>query len=316
MFLALDLPVDARTELAAWRDELVAGRDDLRPVRPEALHVTLVFLGWQDEAAAQGTKADYERADRLPRITAEKVFRTSVRPHWLPGGGRFSYRNDLAGGARIDLLAPFARSRRLWLATFRRAPGWPAAGAEALRRHLARFGRPIRYRHVPTPWPLDAYQTVFATEPGSAEMPSAARPFTDRAVTSLVRRGVPGLRLVWSSPGWLVYENIDGADLVVGAGAVTAVGVDAFTVRIDAVAPVTVRIRWSDHFTTAADACLAPTAEGWTTIRPTAPGDVVVSAGIARRATTESASSRGRKPQSASNGPSAQSTSGLWLASR
>ena len=53
MFVALDLPDAARAELAAWRDALVAGRDDLRPVRPEALHVTLVFLGWQDESAAE-----------------------------------------------------------------------------------------------------------------------------------------------------------------------------------------------------------------------------------------------------------------------
>lgn len=52
MFVALDLPAEARRVLAAWRDALVDGRRDLRPVREEALHVTLVFLGWQDEAAA------------------------------------------------------------------------------------------------------------------------------------------------------------------------------------------------------------------------------------------------------------------------
>jgi RNA 2',3'-cyclic 3'-phosphodiesterase len=53
MFVALDLPDDARAALAAWRDELMAGRRDLRPVAAEALHVTLVFLGWQDEGAAE-----------------------------------------------------------------------------------------------------------------------------------------------------------------------------------------------------------------------------------------------------------------------
>ena len=53
MFVALDLPDEARGALAAWRDELVAGRRDLRPVAAEALHVTLVFLGWQDESAAE-----------------------------------------------------------------------------------------------------------------------------------------------------------------------------------------------------------------------------------------------------------------------
>jgi S-adenosylmethionine:tRNA ribosyltransferase-isomerase len=55
---------------------------------------------------------------------------------------------------------------------------------------LTRHGRPIRYAYVPRPWPLAEYQTVFAREPGSAEMPSAARPFTDPVVTGLVTRGV------------------------------------------------------------------------------------------------------------------------------
>jgi RNA 2',3'-cyclic 3'-phosphodiesterase len=52
MFAALDLPAGPRAALAAWRDGLVEARRDLRPVREEALHVTLVFLGWQDEQAA------------------------------------------------------------------------------------------------------------------------------------------------------------------------------------------------------------------------------------------------------------------------
>jgi S-adenosylmethionine:tRNA ribosyltransferase-isomerase len=51
-------------------------------------------------------------------------------------------------------------------------------------------GRPIRYAYVPESWPLEAYQTVFAHDPGSAEMPSAARPFTPALVTDLVSRGV------------------------------------------------------------------------------------------------------------------------------
>jgi 2'-5' RNA ligase len=52
LFLALDLPEDARAGVVDWRDGLLDGRRDLRPVRAEALHVTLVFLGWQDESAA------------------------------------------------------------------------------------------------------------------------------------------------------------------------------------------------------------------------------------------------------------------------
>jgi 2'-5' RNA ligase len=52
MFLALDLPDGAREELVRWRDAILVSRSDVRPVRPAALHVTFVFLGWQDESAA------------------------------------------------------------------------------------------------------------------------------------------------------------------------------------------------------------------------------------------------------------------------
>ncbi|MDQ3587101.1 MAG: S-adenosylmethionine:tRNA ribosyltransferase-isomerase [Actinomycetota bacterium] len=89
---------------------------------------------------------------------------------------------ELAGGGQAQLLAPFAGSDRLCVA--RLLLGAP------LERYLARHGRPIRYRHSDPALPIDAYQTVFAREPGSAEMPSAARPFTAGLVTELVAGGV------------------------------------------------------------------------------------------------------------------------------
>ena len=49
LFVALDLPDRARETVARWRDEAIAGRTDLRPVAPEALHATLAFLGYQPE---------------------------------------------------------------------------------------------------------------------------------------------------------------------------------------------------------------------------------------------------------------------------
>jgi RNA 2',3'-cyclic 3'-phosphodiesterase len=76
MFVALDLPLEARSALAAWRDGLVDGRRDLRPVRAEALHVTLVFLGWQDEKAAEAiAAAAFEACSELsaPRLRAAGV---------------------------------------------------------------------------------------------------------------------------------------------------------------------------------------------------------------------------------------------------
>ena len=56
--------------------------------------------------------------------------------------------------------------------------------------YLLRYGTPIRYSYVERDWALPFYQTVFARDPGSAEMPSASRPFTPSMVTALVARGV------------------------------------------------------------------------------------------------------------------------------
>jgi S-adenosylmethionine:tRNA ribosyltransferase-isomerase len=87
------------------------------------------------------------------------------------------------GAAAVTLDEAYSEGR-LWVASV--DPGEPGSVRAVLRWH----GGPIRYRHVARPWPLRYYQTVFATQPGSAEMPSAGRPFTDRLVTRLVSAGV------------------------------------------------------------------------------------------------------------------------------
>jgi S-adenosylmethionine:tRNA ribosyltransferase-isomerase len=67
---------------------------------------------------------------------------------------------------------------------------WQARLSTAVVPYLLRHGVPIRYSYVRQDWPLAAYQTVFATRPGSAEMPSASRPFTPEVVTRLVAEGI------------------------------------------------------------------------------------------------------------------------------
>jgi S-adenosylmethionine:tRNA ribosyltransferase-isomerase len=67
---------------------------------------------------------------------------------------------------------------------------WQARLSVAVVPYLLRYGKPIRYAYVPREWPLSYYQTVFAREPGSAEMPSASRPFSPSVVTRLVSAGV------------------------------------------------------------------------------------------------------------------------------
>jgi dipeptidyl aminopeptidase/acylaminoacyl peptidase len=61
---------------------------------------------------AQGTKADYDRADALRERTRDKVFKTQVRPHWFAESKRFWYRNDLSGGARAFVLVDAAKGER------------------------------------------------------------------------------------------------------------------------------------------------------------------------------------------------------------
>jgi len=97
-------------------------------------------------------------------------------------GGRPGERLALPEGGVATLVARYVSGCRLWVAELR-LPG-------PLEPYLARHGRPIRYRHVPAEWPLDAYQTVYALEPGSAEMPSAGRPLSERVITGLVARGI------------------------------------------------------------------------------------------------------------------------------
>jgi S-adenosylmethionine:tRNA ribosyltransferase-isomerase len=67
---------------------------------------------------------------------------------------------------------------------------WRARLSVAVVPYLLRYGIPIRYSYVSRDWPLASYQTVFSRKPGSAEMPSASRPFTAPVVTDLVARGV------------------------------------------------------------------------------------------------------------------------------
>lgn len=55
-------------------------------------------------------------------------------------------------------------------------------------RYLSRFGKPIRYDK--RQFPIEYFQTVFSSEPGSAEMPSAGRAFTHPLITQLLMKGI------------------------------------------------------------------------------------------------------------------------------
>ncbi len=96
---------------------------------------------------------------------------------------------DLEDEVALTLIEPYPKQgssptgagTRLW-----RARVDQSSLQTALRHH----GRPVAYGYLDRSYPLDDYQTVFGANPGSAEMPSAGRPFTSDLVTRLVSCGV------------------------------------------------------------------------------------------------------------------------------
>ncbi|HEU5097615.1 MAG TPA: S-adenosylmethionine:tRNA ribosyltransferase-isomerase [Roseiflexaceae bacterium] len=117
---------------------------------------------------------------RRPEGTASVPFPGAVAGEMLslPGGASATLHAPYQGGES----PPQAGAVRLWIATL--------SLRENLEIYLERYGFPIRYSYVRRSWPSSYYQTVYATEMGSAEMPSAGRAFTPALITRLVTRGV------------------------------------------------------------------------------------------------------------------------------
>ena len=156
----------------------------------------------------------HELADFLPSGTLLVVNTSATLPASLPASGRYGPftlnlstryadrlwlaepRQDaarpgplpLAAGETIEvagmaarLVTPYPNIPRLWFVTF--------DGSVELA--MADEGEPIRYGYVEPPFPpLSAYQTIFGERPGSAEMPSAARPFSQRVLDELKWRDI------------------------------------------------------------------------------------------------------------------------------
>jgi dipeptidyl-peptidase-4 len=74
--------------------------------------VTFVLMSTSTMLQAQGTKADYERFDKIGGITGGKVFRTKVQAHWLTGTKCFWYRNDLGHGRKDFVFVDAAVGKR------------------------------------------------------------------------------------------------------------------------------------------------------------------------------------------------------------
>ena len=97
--------------------------------------------------------------------------------------GRADMRLRFAGGLRADVVGHAPGLSHLWLLRFNR-------DGAALLDAMYRIGQPVRYSYVAAPLPLDMYQTVYADQPGSVEMPSAGRPLSWSVLRAAQRKGV------------------------------------------------------------------------------------------------------------------------------
>ncbi len=201
----LTVPLDPSLEAHEPAEVRGHGRDDVRLLVSDGadrvVHAT--FRGLSNHLDAGDLIVVNTSATVAASVGGRAADGRTVRIHFsteLPGGlwlvearqpvdkTTAALDDDLTGDIALDgdghlsLLERFPGSRRLWIAA-------PHLCGTVLD-HLALHGEPIRYRHAPDPWPLSAYQQIFGTEPGSAEMPSASRPFTPELVVDLVRHGV------------------------------------------------------------------------------------------------------------------------------
>jgi S-adenosylmethionine:tRNA ribosyltransferase-isomerase len=209
----LDFHLPAELEATAPPEDRGRGRDDVRllvarigsgQIEPRLFLDLLELLAPGDllvvnrsatvNAALDGTVDDEAAVLHLSRHLEGRCWIAELR-HLAPGGTRTTPWLDAHAGTVVDFgergsallcapaveVGPGGRSR-LWIAELRLPNGVPAA--------LATWGHPITYSESAMRRPLAAYQTVFAAEPGSAEMPSAGRPFTCDLVTRLLVAGI------------------------------------------------------------------------------------------------------------------------------
>jgi S-adenosylmethionine:tRNA ribosyltransferase-isomerase len=172
------------------------GRGDVLVVNTSATIAAALDAWRAGIGAAPDEMIAFHLSSPVPGATSEARWVVELRRPTPAGSrplldARVGERIRLRGGVSATLLAPFGRNAsgespnagvRLWEAEL--------DVRSTVLAYAAEYGSPIRYGYVPDRWPLAAYQTVFADEPGSAEMPSAGRPFTRALVESLEAAGI------------------------------------------------------------------------------------------------------------------------------
>ncbi len=201
---ALDFALPPRLEAREPAELRGNGRDDVRMLVSDRAGGAVTHAHFRDlpRFLRAGDLMVLNTSATLPAaLTAIRDNGDAIALHWstpLPGGLAVveprqvevhrGERLALPGGGTATLLAPYHDSQRLWIAQL--DIDLPIVD------YLRRWGRPITYSYVPRPFPLSAYQTVYARSEGSAEMPSAGRAFTRPMLACLRKSGAQVAKLV------------------------------------------------------------------------------------------------------------------------
>lgn len=173
-------------------------------------------------------------------------------------------------GPPFRVEVPFTRSH--WEA-YRLAPRLPLARGWERQLDIAR--NPLFYRrHLAVSdyrsW-LDANAVAYVA------LPDVALDASARAEASLLLRGTPDLRPVWSSAHWRVYAVAHPAPVVQGPATLRRLGVDGFTLAVGVAAPIRVSERFTPYWAVVGGrGCVQAAPGGFTTVRPAAPGELRV----------------------------------------
>jgi S-adenosylmethionine:tRNA ribosyltransferase-isomerase len=160
-------------------DRIIHTRFDELPALLSTDDLLVVNVSATLPAALTAAKPDgSEIALHLSTQLGGQLWVVEARKTAMTAGERLA----LPDGGMATFLEPYRGTWRLWRARL----DLP----ESAYTYLQRWGRPIAYPYVRQEWPLEMYQTVYASRPGSAEMPSAGRAFSVDVIKALRRKGV------------------------------------------------------------------------------------------------------------------------------
>jgi RNA 2',3'-cyclic 3'-phosphodiesterase len=148
LFVALDLPDDVRAGLVDWQRTALAD-PALRPVKPESLHITLVFLGYQAEKDVRkisNAAFDVDAAAPAVEVIAEPLGVPRNRPRLIALDARSDETVALQRQVEENLVGEgfYEPEKR---------PFWPHLTVARVRQESPGSRKPAQIRNRPHPLP-------------------------------------------------------------------------------------------------------------------------------------------------------------------